>query len=447
MRSITQLQAADTAESSSVNDKSTHRQPPKRKMEDDGKLSIHHSQPATQEGESDIREPKRSRTSSGPKVLSSLRKGTRNFANQIIETGNRITPSELQSLKEKRDKRRSSPVHGHGMFGIVLPSALMQILGLGLSSRFGFLRNMRKQHVPAQSTVESCVSVMPKHFPAPIMPRKTSVYAPRDPPQPRKRFDAQESLRRSQTSDCRGLTRSAEPGCQTLSKRPADIAQPGGLIRSASTQTVLRPGLPDFGPAGKCQSASLSTLGLPSSMSTSSLRLVKKQSQADTIRKARPAPLPPANDQRKPFQSTTPSLVKSSTLYAPTASSIARRQATVKPSLDRPLPVPPLPSGPVLLPRLNKTSAFGNPSHDHRLIETDTNIPKPHSMSPRTMKSPSKSRNRAKASGLNAVKSRGNLEDEVAMQQKRADIRARQERLVEERALRELLNGRLDAIV
>ena len=99
------------------------------------------------------------------------------------------------------------------------------------------------------------------------------------------------------------------------------------------------------------------------------------------------------------------------------------------------------------MPRRNETAAFGAPSNDHRLIENDTNIPKPASAPLRMPISPFKARNRATASGLNAVKSRGNLKDEVFMQQRRAEIKARQERLIEERGLREMLNPALDASV
>jgi hypothetical protein len=51
------------------------------------------------------------------------------------------------------------------------------------------------------------------------------------------------------------------------------------------------------------------------------------------------------------------------------------------------------------------------------------------------------SRARAKASGLSAVKSKGDLKGEVNAQRRRAEIRAKQERMGEERALREMLGG------
>lgn len=293
-------------------------------------------------------------------------------------------------------------------------------------------------------------------LPAPTMPRKTSVYAPRDQPPPHKKFDLQTSLRRSQTTRQLGST-----GLPTWMSQAGPIPLRSLALpltersRSTSAQTVLstsssmqlRPPLPDFGPASKIASASSSTLGLPKSSSMSSSLPMKKQVQADSIRPARPAPAPPAETVPKFHQSTAPSLIRSSTLYAPTASSLARMQATVKPTPDRPLPVPPIPTAPRFA---NTIKPLGTASsRENMLLESNIHLSKApptipkvtHPAAPRTMKSPSKTKMRARASGLSAVKSRGNLRGEVEVQKRKAEIKARQQRLVEERGLREMLGA------
>lgn len=49
------------------------------------------------------------------------------------------------------------------------------------------------------------------------------------------------------------------------------------------------------------------------------------------------------------------------------------------------------------------------------------------------------SRMRHKNSGLTAIKSKGNLREEVEVQRRKAEMRAKAERRVEERELREML--------
>jgi len=275
------------------------------------------------------------------------------------------------------------------------------------------------------------------------MPRKTSVFAPRDPPQPRKRFDLQESLRRSQTSTHRDQSAKLSQNYKAQPSTYGSRSSSAATILSTVSTNQSRPKVPDFGPAGRLAPPTRNTLGLPKSSSLSSSVSMKKQSQADMIRQARPAPPPPVHNQRKPSHSTAPGLTRSSTLLAPTASSLARMQATVKPPLARPLPVPPIPATPRFAPT---SQPFGTASsREHLLFESNFNLPKPapstvsHKSSTRMIKSPTKSRMRAQASGLSAVKSKGNLRGEVELQQRRAEIKARQERLAEERGLRALL--------
>ncbi len=307
--------------------------------------------------------------------------------------------------------------------------------------------------MPASPAAEIVTIGGPAYFPAPTMPRKTSVYAPRDPPRQRKKFDLQGSLRRSQTTThlkSSELSSSTKPmsGLPQISDNLAGDERwrstSAQTVLSTGSRTQLRPKLPDFGPTARLDST-INTLGLPKPSSMSSSHSMKKQSQFDLIRSARTVPLPPTDERRKPAKSTAPSLVRSSTLYAPTASSLARMQATVKPTSDRPLPVPPTPA----VPRFPTSKPFGAASSRNNLLFESNlhNVPKPvhksisHQTSSRSIASPTKARLRAKASGLSAMKSKGNLRGEVEVQQRRAEIKARQERLAEERGLREMLSG------
>jgi hypothetical protein len=246
------------------------------------------------------------------------------------------------------------------------------------------------------------------------------------------------------------------------------------VLSSASSKIRPRPRIPDFdAPKGsKISTSPVTTLGLPKTGSTgsgSSGKSMRKQSQADIIRSARPAPPPPSDVEAAPSDKNAsqgasamlpPSSImkRSSTLYNPTASSLARMQATVKPSTARPLPVPPPPS-------ISTSKPFGQGSSrgSENLFASNFHIPKPQASpatigqssitSPNLGKAPpapgartplrptalAAARARAKASGLSAVKSKGNLKGEVEMQRRKAEIKAKQERMAEERGLREML--------
>ncbi|WWD21121.1 hypothetical protein CI109_105602 [Kwoniella shandongensis] len=401
---------------------------------------------------SEDRQRKKSRLSSGPHYLGSLREAGKSLAHILVEDKAKPSEAALKRMKERRDKRRSSMATGKGR---------------NLTSRFGFLRKKTTQASDATALASSTSSAMspPATIPPPTMPRKTSVYAPRDPPQPRRKFDLDASLaRKPSRRNSSDLTNVIKRNPEIL--EPIKSSEEQGKAqkdrgRSTSAQTMLsqssnaprRPRIPDFAPPGnnKAASASVNTLGLPisQSMSSSLASSMKKQSQADLIRNARPAPPPPTTTTARP-----PTINRSSTLYLPTASSLARMQATVRPTPERPLPAVPSPAV-SQNPRFESTvQPFGNASsRDNHLFESNFHsVPKP-ALAPKTAqfgngggKTPIKgslaaARARAKASGLSAVKSRGNLREEMEIKRKRSEIKARQERIGEERELREMLRG------
>ncbi|KAL1406026.1 hypothetical protein Q8F55_007709 [Vanrija albida] len=189
------------------------------------------------------------------------------------------------------------------------------------------------------------------------------------------------------------------------------------------------------------------------------------------------------------------SMRRSSTLFAPTASSLARMHATVKPpaastptgSARRPLPRPPQSPGPGVLspaapspaparhaPQIPTVLAFGEAaSRTNRLFESNFHMSQPVVESAKRplpftpgqaspsvaspaavekLKSPSRAvysspakagsisatRARDRTSGVAALKSKGHHDDK-AVAQRRAEIKARQERLATERELRRML--------
>lgn len=93
------------------------------------------------------------------------------------------------------------------------------------------------------------------------------------------------------------------------------------------------------------------------------------------------------------------------------------------PSAHRPLPIPGRqPGGP--------KSALSSPA------------PPPRSpLKPVTTTAAAAGRIRHKKSGIAAVKSRGNLKEEIEVQRRKAEIKAKTERRQEERELREMLGG------
>lgn len=239
------------------------------------------------------------------------------------------------------------------------------------------------------------------------------------------------------------------------------------VTSSASSRTPIRSRLPDFGAfPDSSVNGSVNNLGLPKSQSSSlsSSLSMKKQSQAEIIRNARAPPAPPSTTTTARIasgssaisrSSTSTSIAnkRSSTLYQPTASSLARMQATVKPPIARTLPTPPVLS-PIALEQPFGTASsrggtFGSAFHATSATKIPSlalrpalrqNVPaSPTRTTPKKTASTSAARLRNKASGLSAVKSKGNLRTEAEVNARRADIRAKQQRMGEERALRDLL--------
>jgi hypothetical protein len=293
------------------------------------------------------------------------------------------------------------------------------------------------------------------------MPRKTSVYAPREPPLVKPKFDLNASLSRSTNT-----TSKRDPTdyiSSTIAQKQRQASSSAQTILSVSTARS-RSRIPDFGPPPTAGN-SVNTLGLPKPTSSSLASSMRKQSQADILKKVRAAPPPPADQQIRAKPTTTTS--STSRLHAPTASSLARMQATVKPSGARPMPsiprststsstaippVPAMPSGP-----------FANASsRDNVQFQSNFYVPKPLKPTSSTgpslkkgkstsqlkspMKSAPSSRLRAQASGLNAVKSRPDLKKEREIQGRKAEIKARQGRSGEERELRRMLGDEVDDV-
>ncbi|WVF65621.1 hypothetical protein IAT40_000351 [Kwoniella sp. CBS 6097] len=426
------------------------------------------------------RQAKRTRLSNGPNYLGSLKEAGKSIANLLGEEKGKSGDEMMRKMKERRDKRRSS---------------LIRSKGRGLSSRFGFLRNSRKSTTTPAELVGSTSST--SGGATTVMPRSTSVYTPRDTLQPRKPFDLEASLARKPTASRRrstDLSNVIKPYPEVLEeiKSPRTMEERGHAqkdrARSTSAQTVLshsstaprRPKIPDFAPppvSNRSALSSTNTLGLPKSSSmSSSLAMSRKASQVEIIRNARPAPPPPAGSLSGSAHESlrgTPhapaganagvrpaSIHRSSTLYLPTASSLARMQATIKPNPERPLPQPPSAHShtqthaQVSTPRITSTvQPFGTASsRNNHLFESNFSVSKPVNPPPASLKPKSSmpasmtskmptpaARLRAKHSGLSAVKSKSNLREEMEVKRRRSEIRARQERRVEERGLRETL--------
>ncbi|KAK8843365.1 hypothetical protein IAR55_007022 [Kwoniella newhampshirensis] len=411
------------------------------------------------------RDIKRARLSNGPHYLGTLRDAGKSLAHILGEEMGTSGDTALRMMKERRAKRRSS---------------LAGNKGRKLTSRFGFLRKRNNATATSGNLEASTSSVTspPNSIPAPTMPRKTSVYAPRDPPQPRKKFDldaslAQRPTRRNSTYLANVIKRNPEifetvenPAQVTESQKDRGRSTSANTMLSYGSNASRRPKIPDFAPPGghNPTSGSTNTLGLPKSQSMSSSfgLSMKKQSQADLIHNARPAPPPPTATIVGSALTRPAAINRSSTLHLPTASSLARMQATVKPTPERPLPVIPSnasASGTSQIPRLGSTvQPFGNASsRSNYLFESNFHLNKPSLPSPAMKRqlggasrtpmkgkgaaSFSTARVRAKTSGLSAVKSRGNLKEEMEIKRKRSEIKARQERIGEERELREMLRG------
>ena len=269
---------------------------------------------------------------------------------------------------------------------------------------------------------------------------------------------ARSQVRSSTTSSLARSTRTTTSVGSLGNRLPNEGNRSASAQTCASTgsKTPTRPKLPEFG-AARVESLGLPIAPLNASISTESVR---KQSHADIIRKARAAPAPPSITAPATWLSSSagPSAVmpseatkaakRTSTLYQPTASSLARMQATVK---------PPARTLPAALPRqISTTKPFGEASSR---FDASLNLPDPltrfapkpmvksdlKSIPASPMKTPGKTassaalRLRHKQSGLSAVKSKGNLRAESEVNARRNEIRARQARLGEERELRAML--------
>ncbi|OCF35506.1 hypothetical protein I316_02558 [Kwoniella heveanensis BCC8398] len=430
------------------------------------------------------RQAKRKRLSNGPNYLGSLKEAGKSIANLLGEEKGKSGEEMMRKMKERRDKRRSS---------------LTKNKSRGLSSRFSFLRNARKSTaIPVKLTgsTASALNNGAPSIPPRAMSRTNSVNSPRDSPQPRKPFDLEASLARKPTASHRrstDLTNVIKPHPEVLGDIKSSRTTDGqghaqkDRGRSTSAQTVLshsstaprRPKIPDFGPPvlNGAALSSKNTLGLPKSSSmSSSLAMSRKASQAEIIKNARPPPPPPASRSASgPAHATLrlashvsagtasgvrpASIHRSSTLYLPTASSLARMHATIKPNPERPLPQPPSANAHAATfptPRITNTvQPFGTASsRDNHLFESNFSVSKPAnppsaSLKPKSslpasflasgkMPTPA-ARMRAKHSGLSAVKSKSNLREEMEVKRKRSEIRARQERRAEERELKQML--------
>ncbi|WVQ81506.1 hypothetical protein IAT38_003630 [Cryptococcus sp. DSM 104549] len=430
------------------------------------------------------RQAKRSRLSAGPGYLGSLREAGKSLAHILGEEKGTSEKSELKKMRERRDKRRSSLIKRKGT----------------ISSKFGFLRKKMttgpEAVVPpsflAASTSASASGSASISHPMPLQPRKAS-----DVPG--------STLATSQASRSHGQDqreRGRSTSAQTM------LAQSSGRTPKRSRIPDFVPPVPERASVGSNRAAlgSTNTLGLPKSSSlaksTSTVatsaaeaRAMKRRSQ-DFLRTARPAPPPPtpAAVEQKPSRipssssarqlSSTPATPASanpnrhSTLYMPTASSLARMQATVKPSASRPLPTIPTQSSmmpPPAVPsrpaqpksedvemlsgagspnRLPTIQPFGNASSRDNSFEANFHLPKPSPMAKAGGSTPAKTplkkqssanlaaaRVRARSSGLSAVKSKGNVREEIDMKRRREEMKATTERRKEERELRDMLGG------
>jgi hypothetical protein len=228
------------------------------------------------------------------------------------------------------------------------------------------------------------------------------------------------------------------------------ITRSGGnrdLARTASGD--LRKGFPS------ARQPSSSNLRSPSTSNLSSLR----SPSTSNLRS------PSISNLRSPSMSSIPR-TKSSTLLAPTASSLARRQATVKPSVSpnpsvsastsrRPLPRPPAAPPTGLTPNMAGlvVQPFGEASsRANMLFESNFHISPTPKLSGKDspLKSPTKrgpgpksprrtaTGVRARASGLNAIKAAGHT-DVAGVARRREEFRGKQERLAQEKELRLML--------
>lgn len=476
--------------------------PPKRKHQSAAPDMASEQTKDVATAESD-RNVKRTKVSTGPRYLESLRGAGRSIAGKLAEDkppANLVSPRKKSSLKPESIRK----------FAFLRSKKAADTASIAES-----VRSEGSYILPSPS-----VPVDVQHRPAP--PKKGSI----PPPSRMKRSDTASSI-----STMAGGSHGSQSG------RAPKERQVSTSARSTLGTSQQRPPIPDFGPpmpkleplkdhsSGKpskiptgshrSKSASVASSSMTRSTKSHSLNRVasgdlKTTSAASSLssRGSRSDLLspPPSLSSRASRSDPTDnaptppsSMRRSSTLFAPTASSLARMQATVKPPAAstptaparRPLPRPPqspgpgvlsplaaaTPTGPGLAPQIPTVLAFGEAaSRTNRLFESNFHMSQPvvgsakrplpvtpapagpfAAASPAAverLKSPSKAgsvysspakagsisatRARDRTSGVAALKSKGHHDDK-AVAQRRAEIKARQERLATERELRRML--------
>ncbi|KIR50977.1 hypothetical protein I315_06583 [Cryptococcus gattii Ru294] len=425
----------------------------------------------------DERRAKRSRLSTHP--FGTLREAKKNIAIMLSEEKGIPQTSMLRKLKDRRERRRS------GFHEKNSPK------------KFGFLKKKTGAGPAATLASSSSASKPIISHPRPLSYKISTEVS----------HAGRSSLQLSQSEGYQCHIRNLKNGGRSTSAQT--------VISQTGSKTPRRAGIPDFAPPsvtnrespGTSSLVSTNSLGLPepsskfrrpslpsSSRGSSTSRAMKKQSQAELIRNARSAPLPPKHetiDKIYPVLAATQKISttslgsipkpptsmidRHSTLFLPTVSSLARMQATVRPKVDIPPPtISPTPSA-LVTPAMRQKQVLqerdGDPvevvaaSHSIKTIQPfgnatsrenafETNImSKPAatlckggpSHGKRIMKKQSSAslaaaRARAKASGLKAVKSRGDLrEKEKEMRRKKEEMSVLSCRRKEERELREML--------
>ncbi|ODN95743.1 hypothetical protein L198_04361 [Cryptococcus wingfieldii CBS 7118] len=474
----------------------------------------------------DSRQSKRTRLSTHP--LGSLRGAKKSLANMLGEEKG-LSQHTPRKQKDRKEKRAS-------------------MLGRGNSMKFPFLKKKSTLGPDSLSASSSLPSIShPRALPR-TLPSGPETGASNTPlsSSTHKRL-VQHSTDNGQSQKDRGRSTSAQTMMSQASGRtPKRSRIPDFVPPLPSAKQDKQASLDATNTLGLPKSSSVvksTTSFVTNTSSTSAARAYKRQSQMDLLRNARPAPLPPApvhdlqqkskassatsasldralssfvlapetkpklpssfpqtaeEYPRVPSSSSTRSLItpaaprpqaasnpnRHSTLFQPTAASLARMQATVKPRTDRPLPTLPSTPSAMVQPAIQPTQAkenkrengdievispsisfntiqpFGNASSRENAFESNfMSKPSPSntkgslngksSTGPKTtlMKKGSTAsisavaaRNRARSNGLSAVKSRGDLRDkEQDMKRRKEEMKATMERRKEERELRELL--------
>lgn len=457
----------------------------KRKLEQSN--SSAHDIPFSSDGKSsgalegnDERQAKRSRLSTHP--FGTLREAKKNIAIMLSEEKGVPQTTMLRKLKDRRERRRS------GFHEKNSPK------------KFGFLKKKTGAEPAATLASSSSASKPIISHPRPLSYKiSTEVsHAGRSSLQLSQSEGYQCHVRNLKNGgrSTSAQTVISQTGSKTLRRAGIpDFAPPSVTNRESSGTTSLVStnslGLPE-------PSSPFGRPSLPSSSRGSSTsRAMKTQSQAELIRNARSTPLPPKHetiDKTYPVLAATqkastaslgstpkpPTSIihRHSTLFRPTVSSLARMQATVRPKADIPPPtISPTPSA-LVTPAMRQKQVlqkrdgdpvdpvemvaashpiktiqpFGNATSRENAFETNI-MSKPAAtlckggpshgkgiMKKKSSASLAAARARAKASGLKAVKSRGDLrEREKERRRKKDEMRVLSCRRKEERELREML--------